>query len=412
MIPGKASMKIVFSRFENKNIGFVLDQDVLTEIFPADPGREDFSVGDIVLGQVQNTAPGIKAAFVQLTASSKTANACLPFAECLEPVKNGRQIPVQITALPNGSKPAKVTAKLTMEGRYLVMILGGSGVHISKKIAAGEKQILQKALSAVRCPYEIIVRTEAAALLKESKEPDALQPLWEELKTLQEKLQVIEQTAGARTPWSILYRAEPAVIRHIRRVHLSGQEEILFDNNLGEAQGNLRELLQTYMPAQPLRCHEEGQIPLMILLKLSSQLQQALEKKVWLPSGGYLIIEHTEALTAIDVNSGKNESFAKGIQDGQEQAERERRVLLQNLEAAREAMRQIRLRNLSGMILIDFVNMEAAGEEALLAELRDLAQRDPVHTRVVDITALGLAEITRKKEEVPIRQWVTCRDRT
>lgn len=133
MIPGKASMKIVFSCFENKNIGFVLDQDVLTEIFPADPGREDFSVGDIVLGQVQNTAPGIKAAFVQLTASSKAANACLPFAECLEPVKNGRQIPVQITALPNGSKPAKVTAKLTMEGRYLVMILGGSGVHISKK---------------------------------------------------------------------------------------------------------------------------------------------------------------------------------------------------------------------------------------------------------------------------------------
>lgn len=202
------------------------------------------------------------------------------------------------------------------------------------------------------------------------------------------------------------------MIRHIRRIHLSGQEEIVLDNNLGEAQRDLRDLLQTYMPEQPIRCHEEGQIPLMILLKLSSQLQQALEKKVWLSSGGYLIIEHTEALTAIDVNSGKNESFAKGIQDGQEQAEREKRILLQNLEAAREAMRQIRLRNLCGMILIDFVNMEAAGEEVLLAELRDLAQRDPVHTRVVDITALGLAEITRKKEEVPIRQWVTCRDRT
>ena len=221
----------------------------------------------------------------------------------------------------------------------------------------------------------------------------------------------IEQVAGARTPWSVLHSAEPFVIRHIRRFHLPEEEEILFDNNLQEDGETLHRLLQEYVPKQAVRCWDASQIPLMILHKLSSQLQQALQKKVWLPSGGYLIIEPTEALTAIDVNSGKNEAFSKtkiNRAGREEQEAREKIILMQNLEAAKEAMRQIRLRNLSGMILIDFVNMKPAGEEALLTALRELAQKDPVHTRVVDITALGLAEITRKKQEVPIRQWLFC----
>ncbi len=410
MITGKASMKIIISRYEKQTIGFVLEKDVLTEVFPAEVGRKDFSVGDIVVGRVQNTAPGVGAAFVQLSADSKVPNACLPFAECPEPVKNGRELAVQITALPAGSKPARVSAKLTLEGHYLVMILGGRGIHVSKKVTQGEKQALLEALSGVTCPYGIIVRTEAAKLLKEEAGAEALQPLLEELRHLQDKLQTIDRTAPSRTPWSILYRAEPPLIRHIRRLSLSGETEILLDNNLEEDREVIQGLLQEYLPGQPVWCQEKGQIPLMILHKLSSQLQEALQKKVWLPSGGYVIIEPTEALTAIDVNSGKNEAFSKskpGLMNKQQQEDREKTILAQNLEAAREAMRQIRLRNLGGMILIDFVNMKPAGEEALLAALRELAKKDPVHTRVVDITALGLAEITRKKEEVPIRQWVS-----
>lgn len=411
MIPGKASMKIIFSRYEKQTIGFVLEQGILTEIFPADIGRKDFSVGDIVVGQVQNIVPGVGAAFVQLTESGKVPNACLPFSECLEPVKNGRQLPVQITALPNGSKPAKVSTKLTLEGRYLVLHLGVKGIHVSKKLTSEEKQTLQEKLSAVVCPYGIIVRTEAAELLKNKNDSNALLPLLEELRFLQDKMKQIEQVAGARTPWSVLHSAEPFVIRHIRRFHLPEEEEILFDNNLQEDGETLHRLLQEYVPKQAVRCWDASQIPLMILHKLSSQLQQALQKKVWLPSGGYLIIEPTEALTAIDVNSGKNEAFSKtkiNRAGREEQEAREKIILMQNLEAAKEAMRQIRLRNLSGMILIDFVNMKPAGEEALLTALRELAQKDPMHTRVVDITALGLAEITRKKQEVPIRQWLFC----
>lgn len=404
-------MKIIFSRYEKQTIGFVLEHGILTEIFPADVSRKDFSVGDIVVGQVQNTVPGVGAAFVQLTESGKAPNACLPFSECMESVKNGRLLPVQITALPSGSKPARVSTKLTLEGRYLVLHLGARGIHVSKKLAPEEKQALQEKLTAVTCPYGIIVRTEAAELLKNKNDADALQPLLEELRLLQKKMKQIQQVADTRTPWSVLHSAEPSIIRHIRRFHLPEEEEILLDNNLKEDEDALQRLLQEYMPMQSVRCREAAQIPFMILYKLSSQLQEALQKKVWLPSGGYLIIEPTEALIAIDVNSGKNEAFSKikpNRNAEEEQEAREKTILMQNLEAAKEAMRQIRLRNLGGMILIDFVNMKPAGGEALLMALRELAQKDPVHTRVVDITALGLAEITRKKEEVPIKQWLSC----
>lgn len=183
------------------------------------------------------------------------------------------------------------------------------------------------------------------------------------------------------------------MIKALQNIPISQYEEIVTD--LPQAYEALKELT----PPEALRLYADEQLPLAKLYSLETHLKQALSKTVWLPCGGYLVIEPTEAMTVIDVNSGKG-SNGKGTA-------KEQLYLKVNREAAAEIARQIRLRNLSGMIMVDFINMESAKEEqTLLDDLDQLLKADPVKTRLVDMTALGIVEITRKKESRPLAELI------
>ncbi|MDO4285815.1 MAG: ribonuclease E/G, partial [Eubacteriales bacterium] len=419
-------MKVLISVYREKLLGFALEQGKVIEVFPAQLRRETFAVGDIVLGHVKEISPRMEAAFVRLLPAGKKAdNAYLSFREMSgDPpsLRREQDIPVQIAALPVGSKPAKLTQKLTLSGRYCVVGLQTEGLHFSKKIAETDRERLRKQLPD-SMPYGVIIRTEAAQLLSGEESAggrkgagaeegaDSLSPLLAELDALQKKMDEILRAAASRTSYSVLYQEEAAVIAGIRALR---PEEIVIDR-LPDAQKDShlqRELealcgtLQEEFVQVPVRRIPEDGVSYLTLWGIPSQIEEALGKRVWLPSGGYLVIERTEALTAIDVNSGRSDAFSPSRRKSGAQ-ERQAAVRALNEEAAEESFRQIRLRNLSGMILIDFLNMEdREQEEALLAQLRSFAAKDPIHTRAVDITALGLAEITRKKTDAPIADWL------
>ena len=461
--------KVLFSNYQGHTLGLLLEQGKLTEIFPVQERREDFCVGDIVLGRVRDIVPHLNAAFVCLqpgergaylpleeTAVEQTSAeiaSCAGTAAAASQPHTGKEsaagslcagkranraeaapvpsntlrreqdIPVQITAPPVGSKPAKLTMQLRLGGRYCVVGLHMAGLHFSKKLSSDQKRALGAALrEAGPFRYGVIVRTESGELVcgeteatERTKELSCsaavfCAPLLQEIAALSRRLDELLHTAKMRPPYTVLYREEPPFLARLRRLKPA---EIWVDSTLrkedSDETGCFLPALSQAFPEREIHAQEDGAVSLLTLWGLGAQIERALSRRVWLPSGGYLVIERTEALTAIDVNSGKSDAFAPTKRCRTRQ-ERERAVRALNEEAAAEALRQIRLRGLCGMILIDFLNMENKEDEAaLLALLRQLAARDLVHTRALDITALGLAELTRKKEGEPLEKWMKIR---
>lgn len=352
---------------------------------------EKYAVGNVYIGRVQNISKNIGAAFVNLGQGYLTF---LPLSETGHAVVTNRaydgrlkvedEILVQIVRTPMKTKQAGVTANLSLSGNYAAVKANGgkkAAIQVSSKLNRKQKKRFAalEALQKIGGRCQVIVRTNAGGLTEE-------EPLLREAAALAEQLEHILQIADSRTCYSCLYEAKPDYVRFIQNAYTAEYDEIVTD--LPEVYENLQEELRRMALPVPVRLYEDSLLPLYKLYAVDSRLQELLDKKVWLRSGGYLVIEPTEALISIDVNSGKCEK-------GRCPDETAFRI---NQEAADMIALQLRARNLSGMILVDFINMkDKQQEQELLEHMRSLLRRDSVPADVVDMTGLGLMEITRKK---------------
>lgn len=351
----------------------------------------DHAVGNIYIGKVQSVSENIGAAFVNLGQNYLTF---LPFTETRHAIVTNRafngklkaedEILVQIIKEPMKTKQAGVTANLSLSGNYVAVKANGgreAPIQVSSKLNRGQKnrfKALDK-LQEIGKSCQIIVRTNAGGLEDET-------PLIEEAAELAEELARILRIADKRTCYSCLRTAPPDYLNFIQNAYTAEYDEIVTD--LPEVYQTLQEELPKMSLSVPLRLYEDTLLPLYKLYAVESRLQELLDKRVWLRSGGYLIIEPTEALISIDVNTGKCER-------GHDPEETAYRI---NLEAAEMIALQLRARNLSGMILVDFINMrEKDLEQKLMEHMRSLLHKDSIPADVVDMTGLGLMEITRKK---------------
>jgi Rne/Rng family ribonuclease len=367
----------------------VLEERTLVEHYVT--RKEDVSyVGNIYLGRVQNVLPGMEAAFVDI---GKGRNGVLYAGEVLydeadletdlprieDHLKPGQTVLVQVTKDPMGSKGARLTQHLSIAGRYCVLAPGDGMLGISRKLTDEERDRLRKILKSIKPEgMGLIVRTAAEGATQEQLEADVsrLIRIWEQVQTKSKEVK----------PLDAVYEEPHLVLRVIRDVFGSEFSDLVVDSE--EMADQVRDYLRDVSPemVDKVEVHT-GEENIFDAYEVTTQVRRALEKKVWLKSGGYLIIEKTEAMWVIDVNTGK---FV-----GKDNLEET--VLKNNLEAADEIARQLRLRDMGGIIVIDFVDMlvPANRDEVLKRFKRELA-RDKTKSRVMDISKLGLVQMTRK----------------
>lgn len=353
------------------------------------------NIGDIFVAKVINVVPGINAAFVDY---QKGQRGFLPIDANLVPVllnrhydgriKAGDELLVQLEKEAVRSKDPVFTVNLSLPGKYSVITNANKIKGVSKKCTKSVREKLSGYIPD-DIEYGVIIRTNAAELVSEDEENTASgrKVLETECRQLCAQMDELLEHGVHRTCYSKVWQSPPPYLTALRDTRNSGYTHIVTDSR--ELYNQLSVFADTCMPEikERLTLYTD-EYPLYKLYSIETKIKELLQPKVWLKSGAYLVIEKTEAMYVIDVNSGKNikkKANAEYIQSI-------------NLEAAREVMYQIRLRNLTGMILIDFINMDNAdGKEQLMQELRLYARQDSIPTTVVDMTALELVEITRQK---------------
>ncbi len=370
----------------------VLEGRTLIEHFVAH-GKGKSMAGNVYLGRVQNVLAGMEAAFVDI---GKGRNAVLYAGEVnyspedLEGeampriekmLKPGQAVLVQVTKDPLGTKGARLTAQISLAGRYMVLAPEQQLSGISRRLAEEERARLRQILRSIRPNgHGVIVRTAAEGASAEAlkRDLDSLVKIWDEIKAKQRK---------EKAP-ALLY-AEPELVMRVARDIFSGDfATVVVDSKriyeqlrsyLEETGPDLLDRLELY----------DGALPILEQYHVAEQIQKALERKVWLPSGGSIVIDRTEAMTVIDVNTSK--FVGKG-------GSLEETVFKNNLEAAEEVARQLRLRDIGGIIVIDFIDMiVASNREQVLRTLKRALGRDKTRSQVFDVSSLGLVEMTRKK---------------
>ncbi|MDQ3973461.1 MAG: Rne/Rng family ribonuclease, partial [Actinomycetota bacterium] len=381
----------------------VLEERTLVEHYVA--RKEDVStVGNIYLGRVQNVLPGMEAAFVDI---GKGRNGVLYAGEVdydeedlegelpriEQTLAPGQSVLVQVTKDAMGTKGARLTQHLSIAGRYCVLAPGDGMLGISRKLTEDERERLRRILKEIKpVGYGLIVRTAAEGATREQLEADVarLVRIWEQ----------VSARAATAKPLDAVYEEPDLVVRVIRDGFGPEYSDLIVDSDqlLEQARAYLGDVSPELVDRVSLHRGDES---LFDAYEVTNQIRRALEKKVWLASGGYLIVEKTEAMWVIDVNTGK---FV-----GKDNLEET--VLRNNLEAATEIARQLRLRDMGGIIVIDFVDMlvPANREEVLKRFRRELA-RDRTKSRVMEISKLGLVQMTRKNVSEGLQEsfTVTC----
>ncbi len=379
--------KILIIKHEGKLLALLLDGNQILSAQVLKSAK--YAVGSIYVGRVQSISQNIGAAFIDLGGGYLSF---LPLAEakyarltnrpCDGRLKVGDELPVQIAREPMKTKQAGVTARLSLAGQYAVVgtkTEKKGGVQVSSKLDSKRQAHFRKTdiLEQIAERYTLIVRTNAGALSEE-------EPLFAEACALADTLDRIHNIAMTRTCHSCLYHAKADYVSFVENAYRAEYDEVITD--LPEIFDALRDTCE--QNGIPLRLYEDALLPLYKLYSVEARMQELLEKRVWLKSGGYLVIEPTEALISIDVNTGKYEAGK----------DREETFFQINMEAAEAIALHLRARNLSGMILVDFINLKSKEKEtALLEYMRSLLKRDPVHANALDMTSLGLMELTRKK---------------
>jgi len=358
--------------------------------------RDDAKIGDIFVAKVVHVAKQINAAFIDYAPNKK---GYLPITSGYVPVITNRrydgrilagdEILVQLEKEAVRTKEPVFTMDLSFAGKYSVVSYANTYKGVSKKCTKTEREQLRTVIPQ-DMDYGIVIRTNAASLLENAADTslqDALEPVRNEIKDLNDQMSALLREGIHRTCYSRIWQSPPPYLTNMRDERCEYQQIVTDSQSLFD---EIMTFMSLHMPNQcsKLFLYQDDSYPLQKLYRVETQLDELLSKKVWLKSGAYLVIEKTEAMYVIDVNSGKNITKKDNAEY----------IYQINMEAAAEIMRQIRLRNLSGMILIDFINMEDEKKDAaLLQELQTLAKQDRILTTVVDITALGLVEITRKK---------------
>ena len=354
--------------------------------------------GNIYVGRIQNVLPGMELAFVDIGIPK---NAVLYRADISiqdediegetkqenkrieEMIKGGQTIVCQVTKNAIGAKGARLTQEVSIPGRFAVLVPNSSTIGISKRLPDGERRRLRKIIDGVKPErHGIIIRTAAEGVSEED--------LARDVASLSEKWGAIEaEVAKSNTP-RLVYRDLDLAVRVLREELNDDYRGVIIDDR--ELYEKVREYVLAVNPelADRIEYYDRSseELPLFERYFVHEQLHRALDRKVFLPSGGSLIIERTEALTVVDVNTGKNVGTTN----------LEETVFRNNLEAAEEVARQLRLRDIGGIIVIDFIDMEPkANREAVASALRQALSRDKTRTQVFDISELGLVEMTRKR---------------
>lgn len=397
---GQPGFRLLLTLFDEKRPCLMETAPLLTE---------EGILGNIYLARVQDIVPGLRGAFLSI---SKEETVYLSLAKCreilianrqgsAENLRQGDEVVVQITGEALKTKQPTASENLTLTGQYCVCGYFGHGIHYSRKLSEGRKKEIDDTIKARemagRKNYQFTIRTNAGEL-------NDLTPLFEEMEDFIRTFDTLTNVYMHRTCHSLLYQKEAEILSRIKNIPLDAYDEIVTDEEdvyhfLSE-QANKRSHApqDAYCHEKPIRLYRDELLPLARLYSLETHLKEALGKRVWLPCGGYLVIEPTEAMTVIDVNSGKAVSKGKKNKES---------YLSVNLEAAKEVARQLRLRNYSGMIMVDFISMEKEDDNRTLLEKLDRYLReDRVPARLVDMTALGIVEITRKKVSRPLSDFL------
>ena len=377
---------------EQHRLAAVFWEDQIQELVVATGNHQ---VGDIYLGIVENVLPGIDAAFVNI--GDPERNGFIHVTD-LGPLRLKRRsgaitelltpqqkVLVQVMKEPTGNKGPRLTGNISLPGRYLVMMPYGRGVNLSRRIKNENERNRLRALAILIKPsgMGLLVRTEA--------EDKAEEAIIEDLEALQRQWEAIQEEANSARPPALLNRDNDFVQRVLRDMYTSDVNRIVVDSNAGLKRVKLHLLNWSggRSPEGVLIDHHRDRMSILEYFRVNAAIREALKPRVDLPSGGYIIIEPTEALTVIDVNSG---SFTRS-------ATARETVLWTNCEAATEIARQLRLRNIAGVIIVDFIDMDSRRDQLQVLEHFNKALRaDKARPQIAQLSELGLVELTRKRQ--------------
>lgn len=401
------------------------DNKKMVEVLPERITEDAAAIlGNIYIGRVENVIKNLNAAFIKI---SPKQNCYLPLEDLKHPIFTkklsgkktlvaGDELLVQVSREALKTKEPAVTTNLNLTGKYAVLTSGNHRLSVSSKLPKDVRKHYQELLltevdaesgtgaDAANPECGFIVRTNAAEVSDEV--------VLAELTELKQTYAKLVETAHYKTCYSLLHQEETAYMKHLNDLRQDALEEIVTDDrtifeeicakyHIPEEKlmtgGSVSVPVNEIMTAEGIRIryHEDTALSLSALYSVASSLEDALKERVWLKSGAYLVIQPTEALTVIDVNTGKNVA-KKDMQEN---------FLKINKEAAVEIARQLRLRNISGIVVVDFMNLASKEAEAeLMSTFRAALKKDPVPTQLIDITKLGLVEVTRKKVRKSLRE--------
>ncbi len=388
----RTDKRMVITENDDRDQIAVLEGRELVEHYITRAGARSM-VGNIYMGRVQNVLPGMEAAFIDI---GRGRNGVLYAGEVNydeevegggkasrieDALKTGQKVLVQVTKDPLGGKGARLTAQVSLPGRFLVFVPNQQVFGISRRLPDDERARLRDILKPIRPEGSgVIARTAAEGASAEDLEAD--------LKRLEREWEEISKRAKKAKPATVVYEEPELTVRVVRDVFTEGEfEEVVTDAPAvyEKVTAYLRDVAPELL--EKVRLHE-GPLPVMEEFHVAEQIRKALERKVWLESGGYIIIDRTEAMTVIDVNTGKHVG----------KSNLEETVTQTNIEAAEEIARQLRLRDIGGMIIIDFIDMLLERNRGkVLRAIKSALAKDRTRSQVFDISPLGLLEVTRKK---------------
>lgn len=387
-----ARTMVVRERGDRTQIG-VLEDGVLVEHFVTSSGSGSI-VGNVYLGRVQNVLPSMEAAFIDI---GRGRNAVLYAGEVdwdaaglegksrkiEQALSSGDSVLVQVTKDPVGHKGARLTTQISLPGRFLVYVPGGGATGISRKLPDNERKRLKDILKRV-VPEDagVIIRTASEGISEEELARDVtrLQAQW---KVIKEK----SESTSTKAP-TLLYEEPDLLVKVVRDLFTEDFAQLVVQGD--EAWDVIDGYVRHVAPDLQDRLKKHvGNNDAFVEYRIDEQLMKALDRKVWLPSGGYLIIDRTEAMTVIDVNTGKFTGSGGNLEET---------VTRNNLESAEEIVRQLRLRDIGGIIVIDFIDMVLeSNRDLVLRRLTECLGRDRTRHQVAEVTSLGLVQMTRKR---------------
>jgi ribonuclease E len=369
----------------------VLEDDVLVEHYVTKASNASYA-GNVYLGKVQNVLPSMEAAFIDV---GKGRNAVLYAGEVNwdaagmdgkprkieQALRSGDPVLVQVTKDPLGHKGARLTSQISLPGRFLVYVPEGQMTGISRKLPDTERKRLKDILKK-------IVPENAGVIIRTAAEGASEDELTRDVARLEAQWQAIKAKADKGQAPSLLYGEPDLVIRVIRDIFNEDFSKLVVSGD--EAWETVQEYVAHVSPDLVGRLSRHtADTDVFAALRIDEQLTKALDRKVWLPSGGSLVIDRTEAMTVVDVNTGKFTGQGGNLEET---------VTRNNLEAAEELVRQLRLRDIGGMIVVDFIDMVLEGNRDLvLRRLTECLGRDRTKHQVAEVTSLGLVQMTRKR---------------